>query len=214
MWSSKQYEVHLETNWWIECFTKTPFGEFDISHCWFFVPGPIQTDVRKHVLSEYDSTPLNWTPLCYIATKVGIRLLVFGQRHMVFGRRLVVCGHHLIRPDCGFQLIHFHPLSPYQEFRKDFPPKLGEKWKDCNGHLEACSTFGKEMSFGAEERGGEEVVGRVITSSYTPSAIDIIIAWILIKSQLDELYCDPRKIRRESERKQNLLKQLATMKFF
>ena len=85
--------------------------------------------------------PLNWMPLCYIAAQMGIRLLVFGQRlvvcgqrHMVFGqrvvvfgRRLVVCGHHLIRPDCGFQLIHFHPLSPYQEFRKDFPQKLGEK---------------------------------------------------------------------------------------
>ena len=46
---------------------------------------------------EYDSIPLNWMPLRYIATQMGIRLLVFGQGHMVFGQRLVVCGQrHMV----------------------------------------------------------------------------------------------------------------------
>ena len=181
--------------------------EIVIARFWFFVPGPIQTDVRKHVLSdEYDSIPLNWMPLRYIATQMGIRLLVFGQGHMVFGQRLVVCGHHLIRPDCGFQLIHFHPLSPYQEFRKDFPQKLGEKWKDCNGHLEACSTFGKEMSFGAEERGGGGREGYNFQ-------LHTISNWYHHRMNINqksttqwansELCYNPRKNRRESKRKQN-----------
>ena len=36
MWSSKQYEMHLETNWWIGYFTKTPFLEYKWEFvCWF-----------------------------------------------------------------------------------------------------------------------------------------------------------------------------------
>ena len=68
MWLSKQYQMHQEIDWWKGCFTKTHFLEFDILHCWFFVPGPIQTDVRKQVLSDvYHPFELD-APLLYCST--------------------------------------------------------------------------------------------------------------------------------------------------